>query len=103
MIELAPLAPSQYEDLYRICCDNEPFAKFFSPTLMHFSIGIGMAEGFSAVDSETGSVVGMVTFSDHRPLQDVLMHVTIDRTYWGKWLKTRSMIRKIAEFAYIDL
>ena len=103
MIELIPILPSHYEDLYRICCDNESFAKFFSPTLMHFSIGIGMAEGFSAVDSETGNVCGMVTFSEHMPLQDALLHVTIDRAYWRKWIQTRAVIRKIAEFAFDGL
>ena len=103
MVQLETLRPDHLDDLYKICRENEPFFDFLSPTIMHFKMAMEMVEGFAAIDSETGTVCGAVTFSEHRPLQDVLLHVTIDRKYWGQWMKTRAIIRKIGEFAYNEL
>ena len=88
---------------YAVAKAEEPFAAEMAPTLNHFRAmlaGAGGLEGFVLLAD--GEVVGGVTFTDHVPLVDVMIHAVVSKRIRGRWL-SRKVLGTVFAFCFEEL
>jgi RimJ/RimL family protein N-acetyltransferase len=102
--ELRKLHPGCYMMMYSLACETEPFGYIVSPD--DYVVHMSRHDGWTVWDIGDGEhghqFIGMITLSNHKPLHDAMIHVTIDPKWHGLWL-TRGHLRTVFGYAFKDL
>lgn len=97
MVELIPLERHHYPTLITIQQQAEPFA-VISPVA--FGSLMDQREGFTVRDR--GEILGCVSFSDHIPLLNIVIHAFVRPDRFGTWYN-RTILRQMHAFPFEDL
>ena len=97
MVELIPLERKHYAALAAIQQQAEPYVTVSPVT---FGSIMSKREGFTLVDQ--GEPVGCVSFSDHEPLSNIIIHAFIRPDYRSRWL-SRTILKQVHDFPFVDL
>ena len=98
MIRLIELNSGHYDDLHRVVVHSENLDS--SITLEEFRMVTAKREGWAVLSD--GVLIGSVTYIDYVPNLDIILHVTIDRNFYGRWIN-RSRLKEVFSLPLCDL
>jgi len=98
MVSLKKLDPNDYEGLFRIVVENEPFCEDL--TREQLNSKLSLRDGWTVWKNEI--LIGSITLYDYHWPVNVSLHAVIDREHHSRWL-TKSILYEVFKYCFFNL
>ncbi|MFA5377094.1 MAG: GNAT family protein [Dehalococcoidia bacterium] len=95
---LKPLDRADFEGLYKIVVEEEPFGNAI--TFEHFKLKMYNRDGWTFWKRD--ALIGALTLFDFEPFLNMSVHAVVDKRYKRRWVN-RAMLKQMFSYAFKDL